>query len=688
MQEENLPYCESQTDGAEMGDWELEDLLTSNCWDIRNKLKYLWDIVELIVITNNDENNIFKYLEQLDNNELIDIFGLILYFIDRSSDYFYKHIEDYWDQISTPYEWKDVNDFTPWSLDILWGINTKIDLVLKIRAETKIKPNIEGIFWPVKNLISDLENKNDQERAIIAVDLESMLNGIFQNNEIYWSCYWERKRIRDLPDNLDWVFDLNWSEFSYFLDINKIIIFITEEKFKSRFKKEVWSLNKERLQTNVWLYGAKWANLLEMWEVLTKITEFTWIELWTKIPEFELIPLDIYDKWKGWEDIDDVLMPFFKWAKATWWRVILRSSVEKSEDWELTWAWVYLSKVLKQCSSFELFKQAIIKIYKSVDSNKATDYRKENWVEKERMWVVLQKFVYRSNEWDWVFVENLTINTALSWISELMEVNTHKSNSNIRPFSSDWGLRFIIKKHLDKEWWLIDTYSRDLNIFYIKPEDWMICNNFRSNPIKDISLLSYVLELYYWRPVQLEMVFQSGHFRGYEDMHWSWLNCVQIRPLPKRYSEKQKIEFPNTECLFKWNAFGIGDFELDVLSNTDFNWDKEGVVVFDSNKFASLNIWRYKSALPKKWAAAVRWPRIEWQTSHIETLCLERWILIIYNPNILSHHESQYINPFMERDLLSLEIKDFDWRTRVRVVADWLKGGVYDIEGESCNEKD
>ncbi len=424
-----------------------------------------------------------------------------------------------------------------------------------------------------------------------------------------------------------------------------------------RRKVEVLSsaLDFEVVKQNTLIYWAKAANLIEIQKVMGWISGI--LDENIVIPRFECIPVFIYDKWLAWGNIDEYIRWFFE--KFKWSEYILRSSAVYSEDWEeTTWAWVYDSIPATtpedDINSFDVFKEKLLTVFNSVDSGAARNYRSQNWIETEKMWVIVQEYIDLWND-KW-YVDSIVKN-----VPELMRV-TMSNTAN------------IIDRNKLMKWFMGNNFRFD--IYHCSPDMHKVI---KLNISSVFSKLCILLESLYGKPVQIEIWFKKGESFLDGDLY----SLFQIRPLPANFNKKIGISFPDGETIFTWKSIWVWDLTLDVISNLDDNSNKEWVVIFNSSDFAT-EISHLYDHLPKRWAVIVIWPSKEglW---HIETICAEKGVLCIFNKKKLSHKRPIWVDvvahlakrgTLMRKNLYSPNL-DLKWFKKLRIVSDWLEWRVY-----------
>lgn len=420
---------------------------------------------------------------------------------------------------------------------------------------------------------------------------------------------------------------------------------ITRKVFERKLS-QLPQIDNERFDELRLMYGAKGANLSMFNEVIGQVNRL-WGRYETKaeIPEFKLMPVEVYDAWVRGDDIHELLTPYYDWVsklspdeygdkEGEPVDYMVRSSAVHSEDGdERTGAGIYESVHLAGGSSFDDFRQAVISVFKSVDSPQAREYRASAGISDEQMGIVLQRYI--ATEW-----RSITghINSRAAGIPQLVEI------------VSNYGRNFVVRDKLDEVLALDDHGHEDAfyESHHYKPDGHKVS----ANRIISLAQVTAVLERVWGRPIQLEYVEGLG------------TQLVQVRPLPRRWqSEVSQVEFPEEDPDHSGSAIGVGDMTLDVLDHRDINTERDGVVIFSRNEMFSMSGgWR---GLPRNGAAIVLYPMGAY--GHIETLCSEKGLICIYPGS-----EQRAGNALYE--------KESDDVRRMRVVANGIEGRVYFIE--------
>ncbi len=353
------------------------------------------------------------------------------------------------------------------------------------------------------------------------------------------------------------------------------------------------------------------------------------------IPPFTIIPVDIYLRWKSGENILKYLLPYYEEYEKNYKdkEAIVRSSAVFSEDNEnSTGAGIYDSIVIPKNTSKVDFVRAILSVYKSTDAESAKKYRQEKKVaHEERMGIVIQEHIPYTD-----YTKGY-INTIMLNQPTLMDIGY------------DNGLRPVIDRSLlSKKYHLED---RETNIFHYQFD----MKRKSSYTIAELAELAYKLETYFRFPLQIEFIEPHELSRG----NSSGTFVLQTRFLPKNFGEKVDILFPEDKTsILEGMSLGAMDQELEILDANDNNNDKEGVVIFRESEYASMAGKKIiLDSFPKKGAVIVMLAS-RTHGGHIETLCAEKGIVLVFNTT-----------------KANWDIFD---KKKVRVVSDGLEARIYD----------
>lgn len=403
-------------------------------------------------------------------------------------------------------------------------------------------------------------------------------------------------------------------------------------------------------------FGAKGANLLllsELKEMINNLNESRIFGVNLEIPEFRVLPVDVYRRWKNGGQVDEQLRPYFDWANSlkesvrrdpSSWTMsdyIVRSSAVHSEDGEtITGAGIYDSELVYADSDFETFKKAVLKVYHSTESPAAGRYRKSNGVEIEEMGLVIQRYVSPEFVSGPAGSNKGYINSRIPGVPGLMEIVTAHS----RNFVNREALNYFIA--MDAE--ISDHAFRSVHHF--RPDERKV------NPdlIIRVSQLSYALERIWNRNLQLEFV-GEGHT----------VHIVQIRALPeKRLESDNGLQFPDEKSIHSGAAIGYGDLVLPLLHNESDNTDRTGFVVFQSNDGWTVGS-NNSTNFPKEGAVIIY--DAAGINGHIQTICAEKGLICVY--------------PDLNRDdRAAMYYSDLVRLPRVRVVSNGIEARIYKVE--------
>lgn len=417
-------------------------------------------------------------------------------------------------------------------------------------------------------------------------------------------------------------------------------------------RQNVSHVNEDQLRRDTGIYGAKGANL----EALRKLVPELYRSLSSvqaHVPPFNRIPVDVHAQWKQGDDIRSQLKPFYDWKGRE--DIMVRSSAVFSEDNErTTGAGIYHSEPLAKDASFDEFVRAVERVYASVDSPKAREYRRANGIPDEQMGVVLQhRREVRGSEYS----SKGYINSVRPHTPQLLEVVVEGRNLRV----------IFTKKEQEQAVYRAGRSSESPHALYYQVDHLRHHNMAFLPNVADIGMLA---EMHYGKPVQIEFIQDHNH-----------IHLLQARALPPHVLSKQYVAFPEDDTmLLDSDAIGCGDMELDVLPAGQNNQDKRGLVIFEKSYFTSCLF--IEASLPKEGAVVVLCPSKE-NGGHIETLCVERGLLCLFRS---SNDETMYKDTpaseglFRQSSQYVHQLSTFTsigGHRRVRVVADGLRGRVY-----------
>lgn len=404
------------------------------------------------------------------------------------------------------------------------------------------------------------------------------------------------------------------------------------------------TVDKEQIGSDRLKFGAKGANLLEVKKMLDKARESKFKRSFegVKIPEFDLVGVDVYEKWLAGEDITEDLRRFYKAGEAQ----MVRSSAVYSEDGEeSTGAGIYESVALESDSTFEDFVMAVMRVYESVNSDKAIAYREEYGVGKEQMGIVVQERVEEA---------------ILGYVNS---TRPGSDDMTYLRFDGDEAPLINYASKLDRRLFVLGSILPDYLAIaesaYVQPDLQRLGARIAADCI-DMLFISRVLEKYYGRPVQNEFAIGFGEY----------VSLLQCRPLPSKMFNRPKVEFPaDTEHFFECDAEGVCDMELPLLNALNDNSNREGIVVFNSSEMASV-LSGISEACPKSGVVLIL-NSSNIGHGHIETLALEKGLILLFGgDNTMEDHSGRV------KLLTKLEIGE---NQKFRVVSNGRKGRIYEI---------
>lgn len=487
------------------------------------------------------------------------------------------------------------------------------------------------------------------------------------------------------------------------------------------------------------MFWKKWENLLWLKDNISKIQDElnkqSNIKIKLNVPEFELISNEVFDRhfkyeWTELDFVETELNDYAQYVNQLTKKyfnkeIAIRSSAINSEDWDLTWAWIYTSVIItkselenntweirlsnnkndkvfyKSPDYNEIFRIWLYVVYKSIVSDKAIEYRKSNNVPNETMAIIIQDFVNRDHIW---YGDYDYYNTKFQWYAQIDSIL--KNNPNyLRLIWGDDGVMIIKRDEID------NSFFREINEIFNDKKNYTyghtindISNGlfpydlYKMPPMIGIVLMKiwYELEKLYWKEVQIELAFKSSNFRNVmKTLDWRdektsdnilelEIDFFQIRKLPENYKVKKEVEFPNKEILFEWYCFSVWDYTLENFNNKMY---KQNTSIYDLRKenCAYVTDSSYGASewviLPKSWAVIIL--NSVWISFwHIETICAEEDILCVFSKKWVDDWESS--NFRNRRD----ENKNWDntedvykllrEKEKLRIVSDWFIGRIYE----------
>lgn len=437
-------------------------------------------------------------------------------------------------------------------------------------------------------------------------------------------------------------------------DIVSAIRAIEEDK---KLRDCVGMVDRVELERNVQRFGAKGAHLLALQRALPGLNRAMG-QYCVHIPPFQLLGTDLYDRWRNGGDIRDALVPLHQWIGGK--EMMVRSSAVQSEDADsTTGAGIYESVSLRRRASLEELRTAVEQVYRSVDAQRAIEYRAQHGViEEERMGIVLQQ---RKKVEDSASSGKGYINT-------------------VRPFAP--GLLEAVWEHIPMRWiWRKDRMAHALQVGYTLDLQYALYfqvdaqrfqdTQFATEPLAKIGAL---IEMHYGSAMQIEFLAEERN-----------ITLLQSRALPHQVLMTRDVVSPeNEELLHESDVIGNGDMVLDVLPPEKGNNNRRGVVIFDRSYFKSN---RYiEQFFPKEGAVVILCPSREF-FGHLETLCVENGLLCIFQSTLgMSREEhakgpSEAMKNMLERmnpdGIEMTHYEDFGGHKRLHIVANGLKARIY-----------
>lgn len=404
-------------------------------------------------------------------------------------------------------------------------------------------------------------------------------------------------------------------------------------------------------------YGAKAANLILLSELVGNINLATknHFDMELAVPDFQTVPVEFYRAWGEGRLTNDKLRPYFEWAnelreKKRWDEeeqnadYIVRSSAVFSEDGaNITGAGIYESVRVYGGATFQEFKDAVGKVYESVDSPRAQAYRAQHGIDKEEMGLLIQKYITPDTHFMHNQSEQGYMNSRLAGVPQLMEIVTETSRNFVRRKELDFVLGMRTGRDRDA---FEDVHHFPPDQFKIRP----------TLPIK-VAQLTFIVEKIWGKDIQVEFVVD-----GFD------VNFVQVRELPEStFAQIPEVQFPDEPAIHSGASIGTGNIELPVLDNEEDNSEKAGVVIFPSNFMFSTGYNSYR--LPKEGAVIISDINFEGKNGHIQTLCAEKGLVCVF--------PGEY-----EEDKPTLKYHELLRLSRVRIVSNGIEARVYQVPGE------
>ena len=515
---------------------------------------------------------------------------------------------------------------------------------------------VDPVLVPIKKLAAELNKARttDERRKGIA-NLKAALTELLKFRPYTLQSRYEEERPLMLEDFERESLTSVASPKSISGELSPFAEAIQNANFEMQAEELLGTLDKEKLRREILKFGAKGAHLDILESLIEKIENFG---VSFTIPDYQKVPVSVYDVWKKDGDILKEAQALHTWANGR--AIIVRSSAVYSEDAEdATGAGIYDSITIEAGASVGEIVLAMQKVYESVESSQAIAYRKQKGIGDEKMGLVVQEFIDTSSN------KRGYANTALKNVPELMEI----AYAN--------GFRSVIDKQRAQN--VLRGGDED-SIFHFQVD----IRRKSTVILQMVSRLMVLLEKYYAQPVQIEFLEEEGKF-GMEE-----INLVQARFLPKSFSEKKHMEFPEGDALFAGRAVGIFDVTLPVLLNRRDNSEKEGVVLFNSSKYFSDNYNNVsEETLPAAGGVVVLGPSPK-DFGHVETLAAEKGLALVFDDG--------YEIPNSRATLLKIQMRipegvqigmdNLDGYRTLRLVSDGLEGRVYGVGERSHDDFD
>ena len=377
------------------------------------------------------------------------------------------------------------------------------------------------------------------------------------------------------------------------------------------------------------------------------------------LPSIE-VSTELYIRWKTWEDINQTLASLYDEASEKFFQesngektqsdnrdkedfalpenadgLMVRSSAVNSEDNEKTsWAWVYES--IWDIQSLDDFKQAVMTIFKSVESQKAKAHRKRYAIEKEFMWLVIMPYMNAGSAEMWY------INTSRAWKSHLLDLKDMR-----------WVPSALDKRILPIDFSVSSRFSCFNSLLFqpdMKTRSWF---QFYDSWMKEALQFIFAMDTYFRHALQFEFISNKKR-----------IFLVQMRPLNFPKGTIKAIEFPDKECIYEGRAIIPWDIVVNTSDMLMKNSSREATVdkVFGGNFLDEVYAGTFKAVVMFDSFSTMSW--------HIETVCAERWIICISNSPSKKYQ--------------SVDIRDYN---KVRIVSDGEIARIYPVVDEKNSEK-
>lgn len=414
-------------------------------------------------------------------------------------------------------------------------------------------------------------------------------------------------------------------------------------------------------------FGNKCANLITTEQMVGVLNSTVGTEAYN-VPHFCGIGTDVYKKWKETGELDlleTTLGNFAEYVRDG--PVWVRSSAVYSEDGEHTGAGIYESVKLKQFAAIEDFKAAIVKVYTSVDSERAMAYREYIGVHGEQMGIVVQQDVGYLERATWGYG-----NSTMPGLADRLQVSAENIIVPIE-FSKPKVVDYISKGMV------ADYFGAIWANGFGDETLWFIPDTNKVHSTEYAKMMSYPLvlaEMIYQQPVQQEYSV-GGRFMQ------AGCSVLQTRPLPEAAygTLKQFDGFPhNIPLLFEGRAIDVVNGQEAIL----VSFDEESTIdeLIRSGEgyvlYADTNFTRSMQLLAEKELDRVRnahcvvvgqaaHTALGASGGHFETLCIEFGVPCVFaDPNGMS---GEALEEYLKES-----------NARVKVYSDGSTGRVYSGE--------
>jgi hypothetical protein len=426
---------------------------------------------------------------------------------------------------------------------------------------------------------------------------------------------------------------------------------ISRYAFEKKLKK-LPTLDQNKFDQLRFRFGAKAANLMILSENVGEINNLrkNFLSGDIVVPEFKVVSVDSFRAWREGKLLDIDLRPYFEWASGlkendAWWaedkrnaNYIVRSSAVFSEDGAtVTGAGIYESVWVGRGSTFSEFKDAVTKVYESVDSPKAIAYRTEHGIEQEEMGLVVQKFITPRVD----KISNKSsegyINSRLTGVPSLIELVTGTSRNFINREALDF---FLALDPHDQE----GAFRR---VHHFRPDLYKV----NADLVINVAQYTSAIERIWNRDVQCEFVVDGSSYY-----------FVQVRELPPTFSSQGlEVQFPEETPIYSGASVGVGDVELSILDSHDDNSDKVGAAIFIGNYGWTNKENDYR--LPKEGAVIIY--NSDGTNGHIQTICAEKGLICVFPDANEDENSAPYYS-------------DLEKLKRVRIVSNGIEARVYE----------